>query len=161
VPRLCKSFGYPTSWSPDGRVLAVYGGGVGRPRQIWMLHRDADKWTRALFIETSFEERGAIFSPDGHWVRSNRSGQNDIYARPYAGPGGEVTISAGGGGESVWAPTARELFYRHDGKLLAVRAFSSSAQLRTTWICGAAGAPLLEARGSSTITKRRPSGEMS
>src|SRR5262249_3338708 len=68
------------------------------------------------------DERGAIFSPSGRWVAyvSNKSGQNDIYARPYPGPGPEATISVGGGQEPVWAPSGRELFYRHDGKLLAV-----------------------------------------
>jgi Tol biopolymer transport system component len=122
---------YPTSWSPDGHALAFYVGGVTRPRAISMLHRDSDKWTPAPFIETSFEERGAIFSPDGRWVAyvSNKSGQNDIYARPYAGPGGEVTISVGGGAEPVWAPSGRELFYRHAGKLLAVRIDETASSL--------------------------------
>jgi hypothetical protein len=122
---------YPTSWSPDGRTLAFYVGGVTNTRDIWMLHRDADKWTPAPFIETSFEERGAIFSADGRWVAyvSNKSGQNDIYARPYPGPGGEVTISVGGGREPVWAPSGRELFYRHAGKLLAVRIDETASSL--------------------------------
>jgi hypothetical protein len=52
---------------------------------------------------------------------SNKSGQNDIFAKPYPGPGGEVTISVGGGQEPVWGPSGKELFYRHDGKLMVVR----------------------------------------
>ena len=32
-----------------------------------------------------------------------------------------MTISVGGGQEPVWGPSGRELFYRHDGKLLVVR----------------------------------------
>jgi len=122
---------YPTSWSPDGRTLAFYVGGVTNTRDLWMLHRDGDKWTPAPFVETPFEERGALFSPDGRWVAyvSNKSGQNDIYARPYPGPGGEVTISVGGGQEPVWAPSGRELFYRHDGKLLVVRIDETASSL--------------------------------
>jgi len=119
---------YPTSWSHDGKALALYVGGLssaggGTPsRDIWMLHVDGDKPTATPFVETPFEERGAIFSPNDHWIAyvSNKSGQNDIYAHPYPGPGGEVTVSVGGGQEPVWAPSGRELFYRHDGKLLAV-----------------------------------------
>jgi Tol biopolymer transport system component len=74
-------------------------------------------------VETPFEERGAIFSPDGKWVVyvSNKSGQNDVFARPYPGPGSEITISVGGGQEPVWAPSGRELFYRNDGKMMAVK----------------------------------------
>jgi Tol biopolymer transport system component len=96
-----------------------------------MLQVDGDKRTPAPFLETPFEERGAIFSPDGHWVAyvSNKSGQDDIYARPYPGPGGEVTISVGGGQEPVWAPSGQELFYRHDSKLLAVKIDQTASSL--------------------------------
>jgi len=119
---------YPTSWSHDGKTLAFYQGGLssaggGTPsRDIWMLHLDGGKPTTTPFIETPFQETGAIFSPNDHWVAyvSNKSGQNDVYARPYPGPGEEVTISVGGGQEPVWAPSGRELFYRHEGRLLVV-----------------------------------------
>ena len=96
-----------------------------------MLNVDGDKRTTTPFVETPFEERGAIFSPDGRWVAyvSNKSGQNDVFARPFPGPGGEVTISVGGGQEPVWAPSGRELFYRHDGKLLAVRIDQTASSL--------------------------------
>ncbi len=122
---------FPTSWSPDGRALAFHGGNTNNNRDIWMLHVEGDKRTAKVFVETPFEDRGAIFSPDGRWVAyvSNKSGQNDIYARPYPGPGGEVTISVGGGQEPVWAPSGRELFYRHDGKLVAVRIAQTASTL--------------------------------
>jgi serine/threonine protein kinase/Tol biopolymer transport system component len=122
---------FPTSWSRDGRTLAFYVGGVNSSRDVWMLHRDGDQWTPTPFVETPFEERGAIFSPDGRWVAyvSNKSGQNHIYARPYPGPGGEVTISMGGGQEPVWAPSGRELFYRHGGRLLAVQIDQAASSL--------------------------------
>jgi serine/threonine-protein kinase len=125
---------FPSSWSPDGRTLAFYVGPAGtstNSRDLWLLHLDGDKRTTAPFVETPFEERGAIFSPNGHWVAyvSNKSGMNDIYARPYPGPGGEVTISVGGGQEPVWAPSGREMFYRHDGKLVAVSIAESGSSL--------------------------------
>jgi serine/threonine-protein kinase len=116
---------FPTSWSPDGRTLAVHAGG-GRPpnfQDLLMLHSDGGKWTAHPFVGTPFDERGAIFSPNGQWVAyvSNKSGIDDIYARPFPGPGAEVTISVGGGVEPVWGPSGRELFYRRDGKLMVVR----------------------------------------
>jgi len=88
-----------------------------------MMRMDDEKRTLTPFVATPFEERGAIFSPDGRWVAyvSNKSGQNDIFARPFPGPGSEVTISVGGGQEPVWGPSGRELFYRHEGKLLVVK----------------------------------------
>ena len=122
---------FPTSWSPDGRTLALYTTGPSGTRDLWMLQVDGAQRTPAPFVETAFEERGAIFSPDGRWIVyvSNKSGQNDIYARPFPGPGGEVTVSVGGGQEPVWAPSGRELFYRHEGKMMAVRIDASGPSL--------------------------------
>jgi hypothetical protein len=116
---------FPTSWSPDGRTLAYYIGIQGTPtntRDLWMLHVDGDTLTPAPFVETPFSERGAIFSPNGRWVAyvSDKSGQNDVYARPFPGPGVEITISVDGGQEPVWAPSGRELYYRHDDELVVV-----------------------------------------
>ena len=122
---------FPTSWSPDGLVLALYTTGTTETRDLVMLNADGEKRITTPFVETPFEERGAIFSPDGRWVAyvSNKSGQNDVFARPFPGPGGEVTISVGGGQEPVWAPSGRELFYRHDGKLLTVRIAQTASSL--------------------------------
>jgi serine/threonine-protein kinase len=120
---------YPTSWSPDGQTLALYT--VGPTRDLVMLRTTGDARTPKPFVATPFEERGAIFSSDGRWVAyvSNKSGQNDIYARPYPGPGDEVTISVGGGEEPVWGPSGTELFYRHDGQLLMVHIDSTPTAL--------------------------------
>ena len=122
---------FPSSWSPDGRVLALYINGPTNTRDLAMLDMTADKKTATPFVATPFEERGAIFSPDGRWIAyvSNKTGQNDIFARPYPGPGAEITISAGGGQEPVWAPSGKELFYRHDGKMLVVRIDETASSL--------------------------------
>jgi Tol biopolymer transport system component len=116
---------FPTSWSPDGRVLALHTGGGAGPGTS--ASRDIVMWSVGTasptpFVATPFEERGPTFSPNGRWVAfvSNKSGMNDVYARPFPGPGEEITISVGGGGEPVWGPSGRELFYRHEGKLLVV-----------------------------------------
>jgi serine/threonine-protein kinase len=124
----------PSSWSPDGHTLAFHLGPQGTPtnsRDLWMLHVQDGKSTTSPFVETPFQERGALFSPDGKWVAyvSDKAGQNDIYARPYPGPGSEITISVGGGGEPVWGPSGRELFYRHDGKLLVVKVEPTATSL--------------------------------
>jgi len=123
---------FGTSWSPDGRVLALYTNGPTNTRDLEVLTKADGKWTPAPFVATPFEERGAIFSPDGKWIAyvSNRNGQNDVFARPYPGPGTEVTISAGGGQEPVWAPSGKELFYRHSGVLMVVRIDATANDLK-------------------------------
>ncbi len=116
---------FPTSWSADGRTLSYYVGPAGTPtdsRDLWMLHVDGDTRTEEPFVETPFMERGGIFSPNGRWLAyvSDKSGQNDVYARPFPGPGVEITISVEGGYEPVWAPSGSELYYRHEAELVVV-----------------------------------------
>jgi hypothetical protein len=40
--------------------------------------------------------------------------------QPYPGPGGKWQISTEGGGEPLWNPNGRELFYRNGNKIMAV-----------------------------------------
>ena len=55
-----------------------------------------------------------MFSPDGRWIayESNESGRNEVYVRPFPGPGGKRQISTGGGGFPTWSRVRRELVYR-------------------------------------------------
>jgi eukaryotic-like serine/threonine-protein kinase len=66
-----------------------------------------------VFLKTHFDERNPVFSPDGRWLayQSNESGRNEVYVRPYPGPGGKWQISPGGGVFPIWSRTARELFF--------------------------------------------------
>ena len=105
--------------SKDG-TLALVGVAEGRAQDIWTLARD--RKTPTPWLETAFSEGGAAFSPDGRWIAyvSNDSGRNDVYIRPYPGPGEKITISTEGGNEVMWARNGRELFYRNSGGLFAV-----------------------------------------
>jgi eukaryotic-like serine/threonine-protein kinase len=109
----------PSSWSPDGRELALTEDRA--VRKIWILPlRDR---TPHLFVEGPLYETAPRFSPDGKWIAyaSNESGRFEIYVRPYPGPGGKWQISAEGGTEPVWNPKGRELFFRNGQKMLAVQ----------------------------------------
>jgi serine/threonine-protein kinase len=81
------------------------------------------------FGHSQFDETAPRFSPDGHWIayRSNESGRNEIYVRPYPGPGGKWQISTEGGTEPVWNPKGGELFYRNGNKMMAVDITSQPA----------------------------------
>jgi hypothetical protein len=64
-----------------------------------------------------------MFSPDGRWIayRSNESGTNEIYVRPFpAGRGGKWQISNGGGLYGIWSNNGRELFYEMADNLIMV-----------------------------------------
>jgi serine/threonine-protein kinase len=89
-------------------------------------------------LETPFEERGGIVSPDGHWLayESNSSGQFEIYVRPFPSVGaGQWQVSNAGGVQALWARSGRELFYlAPDGALLTVPVEPRG----TTWGAGTA-----------------------
>ena len=131
----------PTSWSVDN-VLALEQGPMGQ-RDILMLSMD-DKGEPQPFLVGEFHERGGMFSPDGRWLAftSNRSGEDEVWVKPYPGDHPPVPISIGGGNEPVWSRDGRELFYRNGDRLMAV-------PIETTPVFRA-GQPMLLFRGDYT-----------
>ncbi len=75
-------------------------------------------------VETPATEggNGTTLSPDGRWLAyaSDQTGQQEIWVRPYPGPGAAVRISPNGGVEPVWARSGRELYYLEGTRLMAV-----------------------------------------
>jgi serine/threonine protein kinase len=110
----------PSAWSPDGQELAFLEAG-GATRSIWILPLK-DRTPHVFVASSSFDEAAPSYSPDGRWIvyASNESGRNEIYVRPYPGPGGKWQISTEGGTEPVWNPKGHELFYRDGQKMMAV-----------------------------------------
>ena len=94
---------------------------------LWVLPLEGGPETRKphVFLQTPFTEVGGLVSPDGRWVtyRSNESGRDEVYVRPFPGPGGKWQISTGGVIAPAWSPKGNELFYRTGAqaeKLMAV-----------------------------------------
>ena len=113
---------FPMSWATDGSALAFYRSNSGiTNRDVYVLPLDGNQRPE-LFLGTPYEDRGVSFSPNGRWLAyvSAKFGQDEIYVRPYPGPGGETIVSSGGGQEAVWGPEGTELFYRNGDQLLAV-----------------------------------------
>jgi Tol biopolymer transport system component len=65
------------------------------------------------FLRTPADETAPRFSPDGRWIayRSNESGSDEVYVRPFPGPGGKSQISTAGGLYGIWSKNGHELFY--------------------------------------------------
>ncbi|HUE87143.1 MAG TPA: hypothetical protein VMO26_13795 [Vicinamibacterales bacterium] len=108
---------YPASWSGDGRTIAY-----AEQNDLWMLSLDGGP-TSSLFLRTPFNESAPRFSPDGRWVAytSDKTGQSEVYVRPFRDPGTEEIVSAGGGREPVWAHNGSELYFRSGSQMLAAR----------------------------------------
>ncbi len=120
---------WPGSWSPNGQVLAFTEADPTTGYDIWVLGLDGDPSTplgagrkARPFLQTASNEYLPMFSPDGRWLvyGSDESGRQEIYVRPFPGPGGKLQISTEGGTELMWARNGRELFYRNGDKMMAV-----------------------------------------
>jgi hypothetical protein len=85
---------------------------------LWVLPLDGEGDPEP-FLVTRFEEVEARFSPDGRWIvyQSNESGKDEIFVRPYPGPGGKWQISADGGNFPRWAADGSRLFYLNERKI--------------------------------------------
>ena len=107
----------PMSFSPDGKRLLYFT--TSPDVDIFTLPLDTTDPEHPKagapepFLKTPFREAEPMFSPDGRWVvyQSDESGRNEIYVRPYPGPGLKVPVSSGGGVSPRWSPTAREIFF--------------------------------------------------
>src|SRR5216683_1528619 len=110
----------PDSWSPDGQLLAFVEINPTAGVDISVL-RLSDRKTHP-FIRMQFNLNEPQFSPDGRSLAyiSDETGRNEIYVRPYPGPGGKWLISTEGGVDPIWNPNGRELFYRIGDKMMAV-----------------------------------------
>jgi eukaryotic-like serine/threonine-protein kinase len=111
----------PGSWSPDGQVLAFSELDPTTGYDIWVLRLAGERKAQP-FLQTPSNETAPAFSPNGRWLMyvSDESGRNEIYVRPFPGPGGKLQISTEGGTEPTWAPNGRELFYRSGNKMMVV-----------------------------------------
>ena len=110
---------FPSSWSPDGSALAFYEAHPNTGGDIWIL---ASGTTASRFLMTNFSERAPQFSPNGQWLAyvSDESGRDEVYVRRVHGAGRPHKISIAGGGEAVWSPDGRELFYREGPWMMVV-----------------------------------------
>ena len=56
-----------TSWSADGRWIAITENNAETKEDIWVLATQGDRRARP-FLRTRFSEQSAVFSPDGAWI---------------------------------------------------------------------------------------------
>jgi eukaryotic-like serine/threonine-protein kinase len=121
----------PGSWSPDAGTLAFVQRHPTKGRDIWLLPQGGDRTPRP-FLDAAFDEAAPGFSPDGRSLAyvSNESGRSEVFVRARVDPGSRQQVSNDGGVEPVWARDGRQLFYRHDDKMMVASVLSSGAPPR-------------------------------
>ena len=108
----------PFSIGPDGQVVYTAFGNQGLP-DISVVRLDLSDPERPkasppeLFLGEPQVEVDPVISPDGKFIAyaSTELGPNELFVRPYPGPGGKWKISLAGGKFPVWSRTKKELFF--------------------------------------------------
>jgi serine/threonine-protein kinase len=124
----------PTDVAPDGTVVFMERSST-TGYDVMALALDGTHQVRPL-VQTPFDERNGIVSPDGRWLayEANDSGSFEIYVRPFP----EVArapslVSTSGGTQPLWSRNGRELFYfAPDSALMRVAVADGAA-----WSVGA------------------------
>jgi serine/threonine-protein kinase len=135
----------PGSWHTNGKLLAFEEQISPTNYDLMILTMEGDDvlgWKPGkptVFLNTPFIEREPMFSPDGRWLAyvSNETGRNEVFVRPFPGPGGKWQISTGGGNYPTWSHTKPELVYGFNGQIMVapftVEAGSFRAEKSRLW----------------------------
>jgi Tol biopolymer transport system component len=134
VQRLTESKNpqFPRSWHPTGRFLAFMEISPQTGLDIMILPMEGDEisgWKpgkSTAFLNGLFREEYPAFSPDGRWLAYTftESGSENVYVRPFPGPGGRWQISSGGGTFPTWSRNGKELFFRTEDQKIMVAAYT-------------------------------------
>jgi serine/threonine-protein kinase len=115
---------FVTGITPDGTAVVFVEQTPTTGRDLMQLALDGTRKVTPL-LQTKFDERNGIVSPDGRWLayESNSSGTFEIYVRPFPDVGGgQWEISTAGGAQPLWSRSGKELFYfSADGTRCACR----------------------------------------
>ena len=110
--------------SPDGRHLLLTRAIPGRGADILAVRLGGAASEACEIVATEHNEGLPVFSPDGKWIayESDKTGTDEVFIRPFPGPGQDIRISTDGGNQARWNPKTSELYYVNaDDWLMAVR----------------------------------------
>jgi Tol biopolymer transport system component len=103
----------PTSWSNDGRTMAVRLRDATNNWDVWQVPLQAGA-KPLRFVATPAADSWGEFSPDGRWIAyaSTQSGRAEVFVQAANGAGGKWQVSTAGGTKPWWRADGRELFYQ-------------------------------------------------
>ena len=118
---------------------------------IWMLPLDGDRKPKPFLVEPNVQSH-PVFSPDGRWLAymSNQlvAYSPQIFVQPFPMMNAKYQITTNNGGEPLWSPDGKQIFYYWDGRLNVVDvqtgppfSFGKSAPLPITGAIQNIGSP--------------------
>lgn len=109
-------------YSSDGQWIVHRRGMEEGQRDIYAIAADTEAEPKPL-VASSFDEVAPALSTDRRWLAyvSARSGEPNVYVRPFPGADTETRVSVNGGVAPVWGRNRPELYYRNGaGEMVAV-----------------------------------------
>ena len=122
----------PTDWSPDGKFVLFQSSNLRTKSDVWVVPMTDDR-KPFPFLQTEYSESNARFSPDMKWIayQSDEAGPNQIYVRPFPGPGAKWQVSTSGGTRPSWNRNGKEIFYLNGGKIMSAQVNGSGSTFET------------------------------
>ncbi|HUI11276.1 MAG TPA: protein kinase [Bacteroidota bacterium] len=125
---------FPTDWSTDGKYIAIEKGPVKEEKwSIWILPVAGGK-KPYLWFKSGADVQLGKFSPDNRWMAyvSDEEGEQQVFVRPFPGPGSRVQVSAHGcNGEAFWRRDGKEIYYMSmDFRVIAAEVSRSGSSLK-------------------------------
>lgn len=116
---------HPDGWSGDAKELVVTLNTYSTTTTGWDILKIVNGSANPQpVLNTPANEGfgGASLSIDGKWLAytSDVTGLNEIYMRPYPGPGEEVRVSHNGGSDPLFSKDGRELYYWEGTRLMGI-----------------------------------------
>ena len=109
-----------TSWSRNGRWLALVQAGPKTSDDIWVLPLDGKSEPRPL-LNSRHAENSGVFSPDAKWIAysSDESGRSEVMIRAFPDDGARKQVSTAGGQTPAFSDDGRTLYYRSNNQIWA------------------------------------------
>jgi hypothetical protein len=123
-----NEFDYPGSVAPDGDTMVFMRTTANGTLDVYRMSLKDPARATPVLTSPAYEGGGRL-SPDGRWLlyASDETGRQEIYLRPFPGPGERWQVSSGGGTQAIWNPNGKEVFYRTDQKMMAVDVTASGS----------------------------------
>jgi eukaryotic-like serine/threonine-protein kinase len=107
-------------FTPDGGSIVFRSDTPDSNRDVFRLPLTGERVPVPILTGINDDKHPRV-SPDGRLLAytSNETGREEVYLRALSGRAARVRVSIGGGGEPLWSPDGRRLYYRAGPALMA------------------------------------------